>query len=332
MRLPFSLSLFLVLISLPPLPVRAAEESTPPSPQVHQVHNGYRYERPGPIDFLKRGPSDVAEYGRTAFRRKNVGWITAIVLGTGVLLVADQYLVDKAQNLGDHLGITHTASQKKFVRIPVPGIGGAEFRVEGPFDSGSTLYFIGDGWTHTLIAGSFLGHGLIQHDYRSLQTSSQIAESVIASGAVVQVLKHLTGRESPFATTHPRGNWRFFPNQKDYADNVPKYDAFPSGHLAASMAVVTVIADNYPEKRYVRPVGYTLMTVLGFQMLNNGVHWASDYPLGLALGYGFGKIAVRRGRMSEEARSVLLSPLILPDGAGIHAVVRFRGKKKHEKA
>ena len=38
------------------------------------------------------------------------------------------------------------------------------------------------------------------------------------------------------------------------------------------------------------------MGLLGYSMLNNGVHWASDYPLGIALGYAFGKLAVRNGR------------------------------------
>ena len=81
---------------------------------------------------------------------------------------------------------------------------------------------------------------------------------------------------------------------------MPSYDAFPTGHLATAMATVTVIADNYPEYRFVRPVGYSLMGLLGYAMLNNGVHWASDYPVGIALGYAFAKIAVRNGRSRVE--------------------------------
>ena len=38
------------------------------------------------------------------------------------------------------------------------------------------------------------------------------------------------------------------------------------------------------------------MTLLGLQMMNNGVHWASDYPLSITMGYYLGKIAVNRGR------------------------------------
>jgi hypothetical protein len=89
--------------------------------------------------------------------------------------------------------------------------------------------------------------------------------------------------------------WRLLPDQADYLNHVSKYDAFPSGHLATAMMCVTVIAGNYPEHKYIKPLGYSLMTVVGFQMLNNGVHWASDYPLGLAIGYSFGKIIQARG-------------------------------------
>ena len=42
------------------------------------------------------------------------------------------------------------------------------------------------------------------------------------------------------------------------------------------------------------------MGLLGYSMLNNGVHWASDYPIGIAIGYAFAKIAVRNGRTRVE--------------------------------
>jgi hypothetical protein len=44
-----------------------------------------------------------------------------------------------------------------------------------------------------------------------------------------------------------------------------------------------------------------MMALLGFQMMNNDVHWASDYPLAIAIGYGLGKHAVSRGRTLVDA-------------------------------
>lgn len=93
----------------------------------------------------------------------------------------------------------------------------------------------------------------------------------------------MTGRESQFTSTQRGGKWKFFPNQKSYSKHVPHYDAFPSGHLATMMGGVTIIADNYPEYRFIRPTGYALCGLLGFAIVNNAVHWVSDYPLGLAL-------------------------------------------------
>jgi hypothetical protein len=122
-------------------------------------------------------------------------------------------------------------------------------------------------------------------------------EAIASTGFVVQVLKHVTGRETPAKHTVPGGKWRFFPSPADYGRNVPKYDAWPTGHLATAMATVTVIADNYPEWKLARPIGYTLMAACGFAMLNNGVHWASDYPFGISLGYTMAKLAERTGKL-----------------------------------
>ncbi len=149
---------------------------------------------------------------------------------------------------------------------------------------------IGDGSSQFGLAGGFAIYGFITQDHRALRTASQIVEAVLASGAVVQLLKHITGRESPFISTQPRGDWRFFPNQLDYLKHVPAYDAFPSGHMTTSLAAFIVIAENYPEQRWIKPVSYGLEVLLGISMLNTGIHWYSDYPLAVFLGYSFGEL------------------------------------------
>lgn len=39
---------------------------------------------------------------------------------------------------------------------------------------------------------------------------------------------------------------------------------------------------------------YTLMGIMAFEMMSSKVHWASDYPLGLFIGYVVGKAAANR--------------------------------------
>lgn len=200
------------------------------------------------------------------------------------------------------MNITHGGQQKTIAQTTVPGLN-YKVRLNGPNNLGTGLYFLGDGITHGAIAAGFLGVGFAKHDNRALQTASQMLEGIVANGFVVQILKHASGRENPNTLTAPGGKWRFFPNQNDYAKNVAKYDAFPSGHLSTAMVTVTVISMNYPEHRWVKPLGYSLMGGLAFQMVNNGVHWYSDYPLAVGMGYLFGKIAVESGR-APGSRSV----------------------------
>ena len=188
---------------------------------------------------------------------------------------------------------------------------------------------LGDGKSQFALAGAFAAYGLVKDDHRALQTGSQIVQAVLGAGAVVQLLKHVTGRESPFTRTSPTGTWRFFPNQLDYLKHVPAYDAFPSGHICTSIATVIVIAENYPDTKWIRPVGYVVSGLVGIGMVNRGIHWYSDYPLGLAIGYAFGMIAahpegiVGGASSSENATHVSVAPSVNEKGVGLSFAVDF---------
>jgi len=56
------------------------------------------------------------------------------------------------------------------------------------------------------------------------------------------------------------------------------------------MAAFIVISENYPEIKWLEPASFVLAGLIGFGMANKGIHWYSDYPLGISLGYVFGKI------------------------------------------
>ncbi len=200
---------------------------------------------------------------------------------------------------------------------------GKQFYNQSSFNKNISDFFteLGDGRTQFILAAGFAASGLIFDDVRALRTGSQIAEAVLSSGLVVQILKHTTGRESPQAATTPTGKWDFFPNQIEYHKHVCKYDAFPSGHLTTSIATLEVIAENYPSW-WIRPVGYTICAGIAFGMVNKGIHWHSDYPLAIALGYTFGQIAAHPegindifGVDKKDAELTVL-PYALPQGMG----------------
>ena len=115
-------------------------------------------------------------------------------------------------------------------------------------------------------------------------------------GVGTQVLKRIAGRQSPSEATSNGGTWHPFPSFQNYQNHTPYYDAFPSGHLATLMSTVTILAENYPEKKWIRPIGYTITGLVAYSMINNNVHWISDYPLAIALGYLCAKQVVRNNR------------------------------------
>ncbi len=147
---------------------------------------------------------------------------------------------------------------------------------------------LGDGKVQFGIAGAFLIYGFVGSDDRAIRTASQVAEVILASGGVVQLLKHVTGRQSPDRASTPTGRWDFFPNQIDYLKHTPSYDAFPSGHIATALATLTVIAENYPGQTWIKYIGYPVIGSIAVGLVSTSIHWWSDIPLGMAIGYSFG--------------------------------------------
>jgi membrane-associated phospholipid phosphatase len=187
---------------------------------------------------------------------------------------------------------------------------------------------MGEGTTQFALAGTLGAYGLVFKDQKALRTGSQIVQAVLASGAVVQLLKHVTGRESPFVRTTPFGVWKILPNQIDYHRRVPQFDAFPSGHLCTSIATVIVVAENYPDAKWIRPVGYAFTSLVGLGMLSNGIHWVSDYPLGLFIGYYFGMLASHPEGLpiidsGDGNVKVHVLPNITPIGTGVSLTMNF---------
>ncbi|MCX6144824.1 MAG: phosphatase PAP2 family protein [Ignavibacteriales bacterium] len=189
---------------------------------------------------------------------------------------------------------------------------------------------LGDGRLHAGIAVAFAGYGLIADDSRALRTASQTVEAFLATGITVQILKRISGRESPICATRNSGRWKFMPHPGTYEKNQPSYYAYPSGHISTAMATLTVIAENYPRQSWIKPVGYTLIGALGVGLVAKGMHWYSDLPLGIALGYVFGK-TIANPESSEIAEvsndggiKVSVTPSFDPQGgSGVRLAVNF---------
>lgn len=263
----------------------------------------YLYRTPKPFSFVKHSLQDLYLVPKVIFRKESIKPIIGVVASSALLIAFDEDITQAVQRFGSFINLSQETNDINISPLK-DKIDGADLYI--PADFATALYYIGDGYTELSVNAGFYIYGLIAKDPRARQTASQLSEGMIATGIYVQIFKHLTGR----TTARKSGGkdiWRPFPSWKEYYSSVPKYDAFYSGHLTTAMMTTTVIAMNYPEKKFVKPLCYSLMALCGFQMINNGVHWAGDYPLAIAMGYTIGKIAVNRGRtqvLSDETMEV----------------------------
>jgi membrane-associated phospholipid phosphatase len=188
---------------------------------------------------------------------------------------------------------------------------------------------VGDNRYQLGFVGALVGYGLVSGNKRALRLASQSVEAVLATGVAVQFLKRVTGRESPITATRSRGRWKFFPLPRDYNRNEPRYYSFPSGHISSTMAVVTVISNNYPDEKWVKPVGYSVMALLSGSLVAKGMHWYSDLPLGIAMGYLFGNVVSAPENLKntiankETPLTLSIAPVVTDTGVALRLGVLF---------
>lgn len=216
-------------------------------------------------DMFKNLPSNWKRYYDETFTTKMIPAIIGMTIVTGGMIISDEDSWKWSRRWYEGSNTVHKASD--------------------------IFVFMGDGMFQFGLAAAFASYGFAFDDAKALRTASQVTEVILTAGGVIQVLKHLTGRESPIVRTIDGGKWDFFPNQIEYHKHVPHYDAFPSGHICTATATLVVIMENYPDVTWLKPVGYTLLGCISTALITTSIHWWSDIPLGIAIGYTFGKIA-----------------------------------------
>ncbi|MFA3782419.1 phosphatase PAP2 family protein [Melioribacteraceae bacterium 4301-Me] len=260
--------------------------------------NDYEYKMPTWHEMITNLPDDWVAYTRETFQTDKIPLYLAVSASTALLILTDNKTYEYGRKLFHTNNFIHKASD--------------------------IFTAIGDGRTQFGLAIGFAGYGLLFNNAKAVRVGSQIVEAVLASGAVVQVLKHITGRQSPESRTSPRGIWRLFPNQIQYHKHVSAYDAFPSGHLTTTLATVFVIAENYPNIWWIKPLGFTVSGLLAIGMVNRGIHWYSDYPLAIVFGYTFGKLIVNRdNEIIKGTKTLTFLPTIINKGYGIKLAYVF---------
>lgn len=251
--------------------------------------------------MITKVPDDIVNFSTSAFNSNKIPLFAALATGTGILLAVDQQGWQANRRLFNH--------SKSFHNLSNFGVA------------------LGNEKYHFVMAGVFTAFGIISGNSKALKTGSNIVEAVIASGVSVQLLKRVFGRESPAVATEPAGEWKWFPSLKEYQKHQPKYYAYPSGHITTLTATVTVIANNYPEEKWIKPVGYSLVALCGIGLVSRGMHWYSDLPIGFFLGYTFGNLISPQQEIISSTKTpvakVHFSPLLSINNLGLQVSFSF---------
>jgi PAP2 superfamily len=259
------------------------------------------YTPPKAFSFLTNLPKDARGIAAAPFKKQNIKPLLFVAGSTALLLLFDESLSQGVHQFSNTIHLDPREQYKDILNIKL-GTTNVSL-LKAPKNINTALYQLGQGFTSLLIGAGLFTYGKIHKDYRAVNTASQLAESFILMGVGTQLLKRIAGRQSPGEAVDLDGEWNPFPSFKNYQSHTPFYDAFPSGHLATLMSTVTILAENYPEKKWIRPAGYSVIGLAGYSMINNNVHWASDYPLAIALGYLCAKQVAKNSRKKIQSTS-----------------------------
>jgi membrane-associated phospholipid phosphatase len=194
------------------------------------------------------------------------------LLATALLAPLDRPIQHgmQAEDLQDNRDLRHAANAFSFYGGP------------GPFIAGGVLYIAGRGASSTSLAA--LG--------------VHLTEGVVVAAGINGLLKGVSGRTLPNVATREPGNFSF---GRGFHEGNGSFVSFPSGHTAASFAAAAVLTAELSSwdssaARIVRPVTYSAATLVAVSRLYQNVHWASDLPIGAAIGVLSGTTVVTWAR------------------------------------
>ena len=117
---------------------------------------------------------------------------------------------------------------------------------------------------------------LINHDQNLKKNAFKLAESMVITAAITEVMKVTINRDRPFIK-YPLD---VFPNQVDETGK-----SMPSAHTALAFTTATSIYLAYP-KWYVALPAFTWATAVGYSRMYLGQHYPSDVLVGAIVGGG----------------------------------------------
>ena len=141
-----------------------------------------------------------------------------------------------------------------------------------------------------IAGGSLFAYAKIRNDREVLGASFAVMQASLIEFLYNSALKAVTGRPNP--------DWRHVSDMDSLSRTFRLgflrggvFWGWPSGHTAATMAVVSALTSYYPGKTWLKVVGFGLVgyTMFGVSANNRGgMHWLSDAVAGALMSYAVG--------------------------------------------
>jgi membrane-associated phospholipid phosphatase len=141
-----------------------------------------------------------------------------------------------------------------------------------------------------IISGSLYAYGKLKHDNEAIGASFAVLQSSLIALVYNSLLKAVTGRPHP--------DWRNNNDMKSLSKTFKFgfmrggiFWGWPSGHTSSTMAVVSALTNFYPDKIWLKIVGYSYVAYMIFAVASlnrGGMHWLSDAIAAAFMSYAIG--------------------------------------------
>ena len=151
---------------------------------------------------------------------------------------------------------------------------------------------LGNAWLQGGAAIAAYSIGVVQDSPELAHIGSDLIRAQMLNGVFTVGLKVAAGRTRPDGGRH----------------------SFPSGHVSATFASATVLADHYGWK--VGLPAYAFAGFIGWTRVRNNQHYLSDVVFGSAIGIAAGKTVT----LGHKARRFSVVPVAVPGGGGVFVI------------
>jgi membrane-associated phospholipid phosphatase len=214
---------------------------------------------------------------------------------------------------GDNLYLHLTAVASTCLLVA----GGVDYDVENYFNThpdygsyGRGVFITGQ-YLPFIAGGSLLMYAGATRDKEALGASFAVIQASLLELMYNTALKAITGRPGP--------DWRHNPDMeglsKTFRFGLLRGGVFwgwPSGHTAATMAVVSALIGYYPNSTWLKVAGFSLAayTIFAVSSVNRGgMHWFSDAIAAALMSYAIGSTVGKYYRGVYNSLSLPAAPM-----------------------